>query len=170
MNIKREIYDVAGRRAIRLFKKQINRKRPGSKFKMQTSGRLRQSLNVKTGLDELEVRGVFYGDQLNKGQDFSTVFNFTGRGDGDVNPNPYITNLVRWLGDKKGLQGKAALKAAFAIARSKIKKGENTPKNKGWVDEIKDNVDKEVSKVFATQSNAVASKEIHKILNITIKT
>ena len=61
MNIKKQIYDVAGRTAIRLFKKQINRKRPGSKFKMQTSGRLRQSLNVKTGLDELEVRGVFYG-------------------------------------------------------------------------------------------------------------
>ena len=170
MNIKKDIYDFAGRKAIRLFKKQINRKRPGSKFKMQTSGTLRQSLKVKNDADDLEITSIFYGDWLNKGQEFSTVFNFTGRGNGKQSPNPYISGLVKWLGAKKGLQGKAALKAAFAIARSKINKGEKTPKNLGWVDEIKKDVDQEVSKVIGSRTKMVASKEIHKILNRTIKT
>ena len=74
MNIKKDIYDFAGRKAIRLFKKQINRRRPGSKFKMQTSGTLRQSLKIKNDSEDLEITRIFYGDWLNKGQEFSTVF------------------------------------------------------------------------------------------------
>ena len=163
----RNSLNKAGRYAAMTLKKQLNKVRDGNKMPMKTTGELHSSIEYSVyetgGIVFLEVKGNSYGDYpLNTGRE--TPFSWSGVG---AKPgSDYIRGLVAWLGVKKGLYGRPALQAAFRIARSQ--QGKSIPKSPGWINEVKDNIDEEVTNILTTETTLGVATDIYSKLNITI--
>lgn len=160
------IYQIAADKIKELFNKQLNETRTGASEPMKTFGTLSKSFKTQITQEgkftKIELIGAKYGKQLNDG--YTTPFKWSGAG---ANPgSPYIHGLVKWLEKKKGLTGRAALAAAFKIARTA--EGKKSPTNPNWIGEIEKPVYDEVTSLFKTHSVLSASQQIHKTLNISI--
>jgi hypothetical protein len=157
------------------FKQQLNRKRSGSRFPMNYTGSLQNSIKStvieSNGFEILTLEALWYGQRLNDG--YKTEINLqSGKG---ANPGSgYINGLTDWLMTKKGLSFKAAKKMAFAIANSKADANSKnpgvsfSPSNRGWIDEIKEDVDKEINNIIFAETQQTVQQKVDSVLNITI--
>lgn len=157
------------------FKQQLNRKRSGSSFPMNTTGSLQNSIKSSViesnGFETLTLEALWYGQTLNDG--YKTPIDLQS-GRGSQPGSGYINGLTQWLMNKKGLSYKAANKMAFAIANSKADAnsknpgGSFSPSNKGWIDEIKEDVDKEINNLIFAETQLTVQEKVDSVLNITI--
>jgi len=159
------IINIAGDRIKQMFTSQLNKTRGGSKMPINSSGSLRDGMRIETtssgGITKISLLGKEYGLDLNSPT--PTQFSFSGAG---ADPgSDYIHGLVRWLGQKKGIYGRAALSQAFKIARTNAG---TSPKNSNWIGEIKEQVDNEILDLFTTNTKRVVSADIKRVLNIKI--
>ena len=159
------IINIAANRIKQRFTSQLSTTRAGSKMPINSTGSLRDSMRTEvshsSGMTEIKLIGNEYGSDLNKPT--TTKFQFSGAG---PNPgSPYIHGLVKWLGDKKGLYGRAALSQAFKIARTNAG---TSPKNPNWINEIKEKVDDEIFNLFQLDTTRLVAADVHKVLNIKI--
>lgn len=165
-NIDR-IVKRAGDKIVNRFLRQINRTRAGSKMPMHSSGSLGTGLHHEISygpFTTLKIKGARYGLALDQG--VPTPFSWSG-----IGPDPgseYIRGLVRWLGIKKGLTGRAALQAAFRIARVRREQSTITPDNPGWIKDIIQEVDRDTSIFFQTETTLAVDADIRSKLNIKI--
>ena len=160
------IINIASNRIKEMFNAQLSRTRPGSEMPINSSGGLKSSMRTELGnsggFKSIELLGNEYGLDLNKPT--TTKFQFSGAG---PNPgSPYIHGLVKWLGDKKGLYGRAALSQAFKIARTNAG---TSPKNANWINEIKKQVDDEIFDLFRTSTKSSVQADVKRVLNIKIQ-
>jgi len=160
------IINAVSDRIIEKLRRQLAISRKGNE-PMNTTNRLSNSLkSIGEGglLSDIEITAEDYGSILDKGTSKS-LFEWSGRG---AEPgSPYIHGLVAWLGAKKGLFGKPALQAAFRIARVQ-KANAQAPKNPGWVEEIKNELNKEVSQDLHDTVFTAIQLDVNTILNRTI--
>ena len=160
------IINIAANRIKQRFTSQLSITRPGSEMSINSTGSLRDSMRTEvshsSGMTEIKLIGNKYGSDLNKPT--TTKFQFSGAG-----PNPgsnYIHGLVKWLGEKKGLYGRAALTQAFKIARTNAG---TSPKNPNWISEIKKQVDDEIFDLFRTSTKSSVQADVKRVLNIKIQ-
>ena len=157
------VNDVAKGIVARLQRQLASDRRGGV---MMTTGFLSKSIKAEGDfgvVSNVEIVSEDYGAYLNKGIK-NVPFSFSGAG--PEPGSPYIHGLVRWLGVKKGIFGKEALRAAFKIAR--VQKKEGAPKEPGWVDEIKDELDKKVEKDMGSRIFTAIELDVFTTLHITI--
>ena len=155
----------AGDNIVKKFLRKINKKRAGSKMPMLSSGSLGTGIHSEIShgtFTTLEIKGAKYGLALDK----STPTPFSWSGAGPKPGSDYIHGLVRWLGDKKKLYGRAALQAAFRIARTR--KGKGSPANPGWIKEVVKDIEKETIEFFKTETVMSVNADISRALNKTI--
>ena len=159
----------------RKFQNQLNKTRSGSSFPMNTSGALQKSLKSEVisvgGFETFKLRGLWYGSELNKG--YTTPINLQS-GAGSQPGSGYIHGLTSWLMSKKGLSENRAKEMAFAIANSKIDANSKnpgssfTPSNKGWIDEIKDDVDNEIGNLINIETTQTINQRVDSALSMKI--
>lgn len=165
-----KLLDRSGMIAKRVAKKQLSKSR-GGMLPMNTWGTLGESLEFKIKVEGmialLTLEGADYGSILDKGIDKKGKIPYT-RGSGSKKPSAYIHGLALWA-TKKFYSGdyKAGLKAAFAIA-NKQKKDATAPANKGWIEEVKDELDNKINMALATDTITAINMDVMSILNIKI--
>lgn len=76
----------------------------------------------------------------------------------------YIEALISWAGDKFGLNRIEAKRMAFRVAASASKRG-RTVKAKGWLDDLKSQLDRMIQQDL----NSILSMEINKELQKNLK-
>ena len=165
------IIDEAAKSVIEKLKTQLMIKR-GGMSPMNTTGVLRQSIKAVAEpgfLSEVEIKSEDYGLYLDKG--VIDVPYTRGSGGGS---SRYILGLQKWAMIKFGLSSKKAMQMAFAVANTQKKSlGGNaaftqSPANPGWVDDIKNDLDKEASKSIHNTVFAAIQLDVYTTLNITI--
>ena len=159
----------ASKTAEKMFKEQLSKRREGSVKRMNDTGSLRNSLKGEVvdqggGRMVLTVVGLKYGSMLNKGILGGQV-PYT-QGSGDKGKNAYITALAAWCGRKFKLNKRNALLMAFRIARKrKYEEPSGAPQNKGWIEEIKKDVDKALSAEFQRKIMIAVNKDVYAALD-----
>ena len=162
-----KLLDRSGMIAKRVAKKQLSKSR-GGMSPMNTWGTLGESLEFKIKVEGmialLTLEGADYGSILDKG---TNKIPYT-RGSGSKKPSAYIHGLALWA-TKKFYSGdyEAGLRAAFAIA-NKQKKDAAAPSNKGWIEEIKDELDNKIDIRLASDTMTAINMDVMSILNIKI--
>jgi hypothetical protein len=165
------IMNEAVKGVIEKLQKQLMIKRSGMS-PMNTTGTLKESIKavVEPGfLSEVEITSEDYGLYLNKG--IPNVPYTRGSGGGH---SQYILGLKKWCMIKFGLSSKKALQMAFAVANTQKKSlGGNAsftqaPANPGWVDDIKNELDREAGNSIHNTLFAAIQLDVYTTLNITI--
>lgn len=156
----------------RRLKKELLRKRTfeSGSNPMNTTGSLSESLTTKikpgAEFDTLTIEGLHYGKKLDDG--YTTPIEFAPKGQGHGGKSPYILGLQKWLINKKGYDAKLALKTAFAIAKSSYKQKSPDPAVRGWIKNVKDDIDKDVLSFVTNETTIKVQQRINAVLNITI--
>jgi len=167
----KSIYEKVGNKIQRELKRELARQRSFGEFgnsPINNTGALSNSMinEISFGaVDTIRVKGLQYGSWLNDG--YKPKFNSKSGLGGDPG-SPYINGLVRWLGSKKGLYGREALKAAFAIAKSKENKLSPHPNVKGWIDKASKKIDESLSSFVQNEIDLTIQQRVDRVLNITI--
>jgi len=162
------IVQRAGNAAERIAKKRLAVRRKGN-APMNTFGLLSDSITFKLKanghLAQLTLESFEEGLALNDG--FGKNIPYT-RGSGAKKPSMYIHSLAIWAA-KKFYAGnyKAGLRAAFAIA-NKQKQEKTAPKHPGWMDEIREKIDKEINAILSLDTMTAVHADVMKKLNIKI--
>ena len=139
----------ATRLAEKVFKKQLNTVRDGSTKKMNTFGLLQSSIKGKletsgTGSIFLTIEGLKYGEMMDKG-----IFDVPHTpGSGVKKESDYIKALALWCEKKFKKNRRDALFMAFNIAKKRKLEQGSAPANPGWIKEIKEDVDKQLTAEF----------------------
>lgn len=157
----------SGEAAERIAKKRLTIRRKGN-LPMNTFGLLSDSikfqLEVVLGMANLSLVSFEEGLKLNDGFD---DIPFRGKGAGSKD-SQYIQQLAVWAAKKfYGGNYKKGLKAAFAIA-IKQKNERKAPKNPGWVDEIREDIDKEVNNILTRDTAQAITAQAMASLNMKI--
>ena len=159
----------ASKTAEKMFKQQLNKRREGSLKKMNDTGSLRNSIKGEVvdqggGRMVLTVVGLRYGAMLNKGI-MGGLVPYT-QGSGDKGKNQYITALAAWCARRFKLNKRNALLMAFRIARKrKYEEPTGAPHNKGWIEDIKKEVDKALTEEFKKKIMIAINKDVYAALD-----
>lgn len=167
----KSIYEKIGNKIQRELKRELARQRSFTKFgksPINNTGALSNSMinEISFGdVDTVKVKGLIYGSYLNDGYDTP----FTSNSGAGAKPgSPYINGLVRWLGTKKGLYGREALKAAFAIAKTRENKQSPHQNVRGWIDKASKKIDENLSSFVQNEIDLTIQGRVDRVLNITI--
>jgi hypothetical protein len=159
----------ASKLAEKKFKEQLNKRREGSAKRMNDTGSLRNSIKGEVvdqggGRMVLTVVGSKYGAMLDKGITGAQI-PYT-QGSGDKGKNAYISALAAWCSRKFNLNKRNALLMAFRIARKrKYEEPSGAPQNKGWVEEIKKDVDRVLAEEFKKRIMIAINKDVYAALD-----
>ena len=88
---------------------------------------------------------------------------YSGKGGGGQ--SAYIGALIKWARQKYGLDEASAKRMAFAVAASAVENG-RTVKAKGWLDDAKIKIDKQINDDIAAAAALVINREINKALKL----
>jgi hypothetical protein len=172
-----KLVERAGEKGIRTLKKQLKIKRSGNLFPMNTTTSLLESLKTELSpsgfLYTLKIKGNNYGLFLDKGFEtpFSGVYSNNSSGGAAAWDSKYIEGLILWGMKKFGWNYKYAKKKAFAIAKTNLAKhGKSSPKSKGWVEEVKPKMNRDIASHLQTNVLTAIDKEVNRVLNRKITT
>lgn len=166
-----KVMDEAAKKVIERLQSQLMIKRSGMS-PMNTTGVLKESIKFTSEpglISSVEIKSEDYGAHLDKG--IINVPYQRGSGAGQSN---YIKGLQRWAKIKFGLNSKKALQMAFAIANTQKKSLGNgsffnqAPANPGWIDEIKDELDKDAAERIHETVFTAIQVDVFSTLNIKI--
>ena len=166
------MFQRAGKIAEKVAKKQLSTTRDGSSNPMDTFGTLSESIEAKIKtqgfLVELVLEAADHGLLLDKGFRNIPFTKPKSKKASKKKPSQYILALTRWAAKKyTGGDWNAAKKIAFAIAH-KQKDDNKAPANKGWIKEIKDDLDKKLSVQMSIDTMMAVNLDVESILNIKI--
>jgi hypothetical protein len=160
----------AGLKAEQMARKQLSKKR-GQSLPMNTFGLLSDSIRFKLDSDgflaNLTLQSYEEGKILDEG--FSNIPFTPPQGKTKTGKKSwYIHSLAVWAAKKyHGGNYKQGLRHAFAIAQKQKQEGKS-PANKGWISEIKDEMDRELTEILGVDTFSAIEMDVNRILNVTI--
>jgi hypothetical protein len=157
--------NLTAQAVIERLQNQLSAVRPGSTKPMNNWKALSNSLKPEGGegyFSEVMIKGNDYGIYLNEG--ISDVPFERGSG---ASHSAYIGMLQIWAVKKFGVSMVRAKQLAFAIASTQ-KKSNQAPDNKGWVDDIEQELSKIISEEYIKNIFFIIEPEVNKILNVRI--
>ena len=149
---------------IRKLQQQLTINR-GSGMPMNTTEILSKSIKASGDfgtMAEVEIVSEEYGVYLDKG-----IGNIPyTQGSGEKTSN-YILGLKKWAMVKFGMSPKKALQMAFMVAKTQKNRG-SAPAKPGWIEEIKDELDRKVDQTLHSQVFTAIQMDVNIILNRVI--
>lgn len=162
------INQIVSDSVISKIRQQLEIIRAGNTQPMNTTSRLSKSITAEEQdgwISDVEIKAEDYGSFLDTGILGANV-PFTA-GSGAPPSSAYIQNLAVWAAQKfYGGNYQQGLKAAFAIAKTQKKNG--APANKGWIEEIKNELEDIINKQYDINVYKAIELDVNRILNITI--
>jgi len=162
----------AGNKAESMARKQLSKRRGTNKLPMNTFGALSDSVNFKLeakafGNINLTLQSNDEGSILDQG--FSEIPFTPPQGKTKTGKKSwYIHNLAIWAAKKyHGGNYKMGLRHAFAIAQKQKQKG-MSPESKGWISEIKDEMDRELTNILTRDTFIAIEMDVNRVLHKTI--
>jgi len=149
---------------IRKLQSQLTINRGGG-MPMNTTGILSRSIKASGDfgtMAEVEIVSEEYGSYLDKG-----IGNIPYTSGSGAKTSNYILGLKKWAMAKFGMSPKKALQMAFMIAKTQKNRG-SAPAKPGWIEEIKEEIDKKTNEILRSQVFAAIQMDVNTILNRVI--